>query len=71
MRPIGHHLKIPFTSPSRIRKKWELQPRATFKYPIFQSFFKLEKISKYRLRPTIKNPNFESMDEWEIKGEFT
>ena len=46
--------------------KWENFRSATtgtLKNPSFQSFFVLGKISKYSLRLSFKNPNFESKDE--------
>ena len=39
------------------------QTRATLTNPIFQSFCELGKTLKYTLRPTFRNPNFESKDE--------
>ena len=46
-------------------------PRATFKYPNFQFSCKLSKKCNYNLRPTFKNPTFESMDGLGKKREFT
>ena len=44
-------------------KKMRSQTRATLINLIFQSFCELGKILKYTLRPTFRNPNFESKDE--------
>ena len=44
-------------------KKMRSQTRATLTNPIFQSFCELGKTLKCTLRPTFRNPNFESKDE--------
>ena len=44
-------------------KKLRSRTRATLTIPNFQFFCELGKSLKYSLRPTFKNPNFESKDE--------
>ena len=52
-------------------KNWNVQPRATFKIPVFSLCVNLGEKCKCSLTPTFKYLNFQSMDELRKLREFT
>ena len=59
----GDNQKSQFSISFMNLRKARGSTRATIKSPNLQSFCKLGKSLKYRPRPTLKYPNFESKDE--------
>ena len=57
---------MPIFNLSHELEKLRSPAKATFNNPNFQYFFELGKTWKYSLRPRLKGPNFESIDELRV-----